>query len=68
MNSLIEFNVDHNPLEIPPTSVKTIKIFSNKKKKAFFFLLLGLYTWFTSYNAVSSYRSNERRKTTRFIN
>jgi hypothetical protein len=67
MNSLIELNVDHNPLETPPASVRYLFNNNNKKRKIDDFIL-DLYSWFTSYNAFSSCRSNERRKTTRIIN
>jgi hypothetical protein len=32
MNSLIELNVDHNPLETPPASVRYLFNNDNKKK------------------------------------
>jgi hypothetical protein len=69
MVSLIEFNVENNPLESPPTSVNEInEFFLFKNKVCLFFSCQDLYTWFTSYHAFSFDRSNERRKTKRLIN
>ena len=66
MNTLIELNVDHNPLETPPASV------SRDEGSAFLEsimvdLQLDLYSRVTAYHAFSACRSDERRKTKRIV-
>ena len=51
MISLIEFNVENNPLESPPASVTKKRLYYIKRN---IFYFEGVYAWITSYNALST--------------
>jgi hypothetical protein len=57
MISLIELNIEHNPLEVPPASVSIndcIEQDEYEQDDGF----LGLYTWLAAYHEISTRRSS----------